>query len=135
MRSKTKEGSNNMRKEDKEISYRPKLAQTLSAILNTMNNLYKQDYRKQYYSVLSLVYKDADKKKSEFFKDVSKCFNGSSLGQEQFCEAYEPVLKKEYGIEAVSEARAASMIYVIYEGFINEFKDNLIKELSGLSKI
>lgn len=110
-----------MKREDRQIKYRPELSKKLQDALDFANKFYKINFKKCYYLILSSYYKEKDKKLSELLFKASECFEDSLFGEENFYEYYEKTLRKDFGIEILSTARASYVIFNIYEDCFDKF--------------
>lgn len=122
-----------MRKEDQKVEYRPELAKALQEYLDLALKFYSMNFQKAYYMLLSLLYEKEEPKKAEILRKASECFDSSSIALEYFYEHYEEILEKEYGIETLSEARSAYVIYGVYGNLFDEIKSKI--DTSNLSKM
>lgn len=114
-----------MKDADKEIKYRPELAEQLSKCLNTAVIFYSINFKKAYYLMFSKVHENEGfEEESAFFKEVANCFN-EPWAEEQFHEKYEKILRKEYLMEPVSEARAASFVFNVYKEAFDILKEKI----------
>lgn len=121
-----------MKKEDREINYRPDLASKLKVALMVANNFYQVNFKKAYYLILAEYYKNSNLELSNILYKASKCFDDSLFGEEYFYEYYEKDLKK-YNIEILSTARAAFVFFKVYEKYFDKFLEEC--SLDDLSKM
>ena len=104
-----------MRKEDKEIKYRPELAEQLKKCLDAALAFYNTNFKKAYYLELSKYCAASSPEESIFLKKVAECFSEQPFAEEMFHEEYEKTLTQKYHYEAVSTARAASLLFCVYK--------------------
>lgn len=100
-----------MKEEDKIVNYRPCLALILQKAMEFAQDLYSLNFQKAYYMMLSSVYEKEDPEYAKILKEAAHCFDEKEIfGIEKFHEYYE----KEYGLEYVSEPRAAFFVFNIF---------------------
>ena len=108
-----------MRKEDREIKYRPGLAEILQNDLNFMKSYYSKNFPQMYYKVLSILYGSEKNKKGEkLFDMVAGWYEHPYEVLEMFSE-YRRELAEFDVYEPISDARAFCILNEIYD---KEFK-------------
>ena len=106
-----------MKPEDDKINYRPDLALILQKAMEFAQDLYSLNFQKTYYLMLSTVYEEGtggiekNLEHARILKEAAKCFDEKEIfGIEKFHEYYE----KEYGLEYISEPRAAFFVFNVF---------------------
>ena len=108
-----------MRKEDREIKYRPSLAEILQNDLNFMKSYYSKNFPQMYYKVLSILYGSEKNEKGEkLFDMVAGWYEHPYEVLEMFSE-YRRELAEFDVYEPISDARAFCILNEIYD---KEFK-------------
>lgn len=108
-----------MRKEDTKINYRPDLAEILKHGLELANKLYTMNFQQAYYMVLAELERPYDTTLADVLVQLANCFDKSNkYPQDELIQHYE----KKYDIPHISEARAAYIIFQIYQDNFNKLQ-------------
>lgn len=113
---------------NREVYYRPNLAETLQKALDVANKFYAINFQQAYYEMLATIETDEDRKHA--LQETAKCFgNDNPFGMETFEEYYE----RQYRIDYISPARAADVFYTLFANIFEDMKNNIDRTgLTGL---
>lgn len=134
---------------DKDIYYRPELAEQMKKLLEIVIALYKSNFLAMYYDLFAKIYlvtednakeyfddnfveKYADKnseigKRSLFLNEVADCLKDRINGHDKFIEQYEDKMVNEYHVKSISEAKAANYVFQFFQNSINELGEKMIE--------
>lgn len=125
-----------MKKEDKEIQYRPELADKLEECMNTAIKLYQANIKGVYYYYMSFTMEKGVH--DELLLKASECFKPNvPFGEEQYYEYYQKEIASKYGpeIAEITQASAARLVFSIYKDLIKYSFDKInIDNLSKMEK-
>ena len=125
-----------MKEEDKKIKYRPELADKLESCMKDAIKLYREEPKKVYYLLMSLLCEEKeDLEGKELFWKSSECFDKENrFGAEEYYEHYYKDIKERYGSDVadITSASAARLVFAIYKEDIEQSFDAI--DTSGFSK-
>lgn len=125
-----------MKEEDKKIEYRPELADKLKSCIKDAIKLYKEEPKKVYYLLMSLLCEEkGDLEGKELFLNASDCFDEERcFGVEKYHEYYYKDIKAKYGsdVAEITSASAARLVFDLYREDIENSFDAI--DMSDFSK-
>lgn len=125
----SKKGNDEMNK-NREVHYRPEIAEILKEALTLANVLYKLNFQQAYYMLLSKIEKDPER--AEALVKTSECFVKDACHGVEFFEEY---YEKQYNIEYISAARAAYVIFGVYKDAFDTIKEKIDRTgLTGMEE-